>query len=165
MNVVALGVAAVTLAGLLPPTPTPSPGGAAIGQPAPPFVVSGLDSRPIGPQTPLRHGLFVHFFTTACTTCRAEIPNLIAAYHRYRDRVTFLDVDEREAPSKVRRFVHEFHIPYDVGVDGGQVAATLGVTTLPHSLFIDRHGIVRAVTGSPLTSAQLKAQLTLIARN
>lgn len=165
MNVVALVAAATTLAGLLPPTPSPAPGGGVqVGKPAPTFIVTGLDGRLILRATPRGRGLFVSVFSTSCTPCRSEIRNIVAAYRRYGERVSFLAIDEREPPAKVARFVRGMHVQYQVGLDSGPLAVKLGASSLPHGVFVDGQGIVRAVSSGPLTREQLDRNLELIAR-
>jgi thiol-disulfide isomerase/thioredoxin len=162
MSVAAWSLAATLVAGLLPPTPPPALGGVEVGKPAPPFFVRSLDGKFVGRTALHGRAAFINVFATWCGPCRIEIPAIVAAYPRYRARVAFFGVDEQEPASKVAPFVKRMHVPYAIGIDEGQMAATYGASSIPHSVFVDKHGIVRAVFSGPLTTAQLQRDMALI---
>ncbi|MBV9102929.1 MAG: TlpA family protein disulfide reductase [Candidatus Eremiobacteraeota bacterium] len=158
-------LAAFLLAGLLPPTPSPEAVTVVIGKPAPRLVANALDGKAFGENAWHGHALFVNVFATWCAPCRREIPMLVAAYPHYRRRVVFLGIDEKESPNRVAVFVKHMRIPYLIGIDTGELAATYGAGAVPHSLFIDAHGVVRGIWNGPLTRAELERQLMTIAPN
>jgi cytochrome c biogenesis protein CcmG, thiol:disulfide interchange protein DsbE len=163
VSVAAWSLAATLVAGLLPPTPTPAAGGVQVGKPLPAFSVRGLEGHALGQSVLRGRAAFINVFATWCGPCRQELPVIVASYPRYRATVTFLGIDEQEPAAKVAPFVKEMKIPYAVGIDEGQMAATYGAASIPHSVFVDKNGIVRAVFNGPLTAAALNARMTLIA--
>jgi thiol-disulfide isomerase/thioredoxin len=165
MSLAAWSLAATLVAGLLPPTPTPAAGGVQVGKPMPQFYVRALDGHYIGQNALRGRAAFINVFATWCAPCRQELPLIVAAYPRYRARVAFFGIDEQEPATKVAPFVKSMKIPYAVGIDEGQVAATYGAASIPHSVFVDKSGVVRAVFTGPLSADELRTRLALIAGN
>jgi cytochrome c biogenesis protein CcmG/thiol:disulfide interchange protein DsbE len=118
---------------------------AAVGKPAPQFSFTGLDGNKLSLQKFAGHPVFVNFFATWCPPCKLELPNIVKNYSAYKGRVVFLGLDQEESPDLVKPFLKQYSIAYQVGIDEGQVGIDYGVAALPQSVFIDRHGVVRAI--------------------
>lgn len=137
---------------------------AQIGKAAPAFAFTSLDGKR---QTSARfHGrpLFVNFFATWCPPCKLEVPNIVKNYPAYRGKVSFLGLDQEESPDLVKPFLKQYAIRYEVGIDEGQVGSDYGVAAIPQSIFIDRHGIVRAIWRGYMPPNVFAANLALIDR-
>ncbi len=103
-------------------------------------------------------GVIINFWATWCTPCRQEMPELVAAYDRYKERgLEILAVNLQENPAKVSSFAGEFGILFpvlldrDCGVaDAYRVTTNCRVIGIPVSFFIDSEGIVRSTFLGPL---------------
>jgi thiol-disulfide isomerase/thioredoxin len=137
-------------------------GVAAMGKPAPAFMVDGLDGNTI---TADFHGkpAYINVFATWCPPCRGEIPRIVRAAKQYQGRVTVVFVDEQESPGRVQSFAREFGMASPVAIDQGQFAATYGLGSIPLSVFIDRHGIVRLIYRGPIPQNVLEHELSILA--
>lgn len=134
-----------------------------IGRPAPRFALDSLDDA--GKITLERYRgrpVFINFFATWCRPCKLELPYITKRFAQSDGGVAFLGIDEGESASAVAEFDQDMGISYTVGIDQGNVAADYLVEVIPTSVFIDRHGVVRAINRGYLTSERLEQDLTLI---
>lgn len=135
-------------------------GRAQVGELAPPFVLQ----RPGGGDTTLatfaHRPVLLNVYASWCAACRGEAAGLVAAYRRYGGRVAFLGIDEQESVGLARSFARALHVPYPIALDGGQFAATYGSSQIPQTVFIDAHGVVRAIAVGAMTPQQIDAQLS-----
>lgn len=132
---------------------------AAIGKPAPRFVLE----RPSGGEFTLSsfagRPLVVNVFASWCPPCRHELPLIERAYRQYRSRIAFVGVDEQEGASTALDFAKFMHVPYPIALDQGPFAASYGASQIPQTDFIDAHGIVRGVWRGPISGEELARQL------
>jgi len=96
----------------------------------------------------------VNFWATSCTTCVAEMPELVATYNKYRDRgyETVAVAMSYDPPSYVVNFAETRNLPFKVAIDNtGQVAQAWGdVKLTPTSFLVNKRGeIVRRLVGEP----------------
>lgn len=85
------------------------------------------------------------FFATWCPHCRSEIPELKNVTTEYKDKdVEIIAVDIQETAKKVKAFVAEHKINYRILMDTkGEIARKYQVVGIPHSVIIDKKGIIR----------------------
>ncbi len=89
--------------------------------------------------------LVVNFWATWCPPCRAETPDMIAAFRKLAGPdVKFLAIDTTEASPVIKTFVSAKGIPYPVAVAGPDAYNGYGVAFIPTTIVIDAKGIVRA---------------------
>jgi cytochrome c biogenesis protein CcmG/thiol:disulfide interchange protein DsbE len=143
--------------------PAGAAGPAVVGHPAPAFRLADLHGTAV--TLGRFHGkpLYINVFASWCPPCRTELPQIVTAHGRYRDRVTFLGVDAQETAGTAQRFAGEMKIGFPVVIDRGQMAVSYGAASLPESVFIDRNGIVRALVHGAIAPADLERDLALIA--
>jgi peroxiredoxin len=140
------------------------------GRAAPDFLLQALTGEDVRFSDLHGRPVLVNFWSTWCTTCRAEMPELIAAYKAHApEGLVLLGVNLREADSRVQPFVDDFGMTFPVLLDRqGEVARTwrIGGPTegLPSSYFIDRNGVVARVVYGLLTARALDEGLALILR-
>jgi len=96
----------------------------------------------------------VNFWATSCTTCVAEMPQIIATYDKFKDRGygTVAVAMAYDPPSYVVNFVQSRKLPFDVAIDNtGVVAKAWGdVSLTPTSFLVDKQGvIVKRYVGQP----------------
>ncbi|MPZ48225.1 MAG: redoxin domain-containing protein [Dehalococcoidia bacterium] len=120
--------------------------------------LSDLQGRPV----------LVNFWATWCTTCRIEMPALIAAYNKHgAEGLVVLGVNLRESEARAAPFVKDFGMTFPVLMDrSGEVARTWRIggpnEGVPSSYFIDSEGVVQKVVFGLLSEKTLGESLALI---
>ena len=108
----------------------------------------------------------LNFWASWCDPCKQEAPLLEAMWQRVQGQgIVFLGIDFEDRQSDGLSFLQTYGITYPNVVDtDGSVAINYGVTGVPETVFIDRHGVfVHKVIGE-LTAQTLQSNLQLIAR-
>jgi peroxiredoxin len=96
----------------------------------------------------------VNFWATSCTTCVAEMPELIATYQQYKDKgyETLAVAMSYDPPSYVVNFAQTRQLPFKVAIDNtGAVARAWGdVKLTPTTFLLNKSGeIVKRYVGTP----------------
>jgi len=96
----------------------------------------------------------VNFWATSCTTCVAEMPELVATYDKYRARGfhTLAVAMSYDPPSYVVNFAQTRKLPFDVAIDNtGAAAQAWGdVRLTPTTFLVNKQGqIVKRYVGTP----------------
>ncbi|EHL21272.1 Redoxin domain-containing protein [Acidovorax sp. NO-1] len=96
----------------------------------------------------------VNFWATSCTTCVAEMPEIVATYNKYRAKGfdTVAVAMSYDPPSYVVNFAETRKLPFKVAIDNtGNVAKAWGDVRLTPSTFIvnKRGEIVKTYVGAP----------------
>ena len=96
----------------------------------------------------------VNFWATSCTTCVAEMPEIIATHQKYKDKGfnTLAVAMSYDPPAYVVNFAETRKLPFEVAIDNtGKVAKAWGDVQLTPSTFIvnKRGEIVKTYVGAP----------------
>ncbi len=96
----------------------------------------------------------VNFWATSCTTCVAEMPELVATHEKYKDRgfQTLAVAMSYDPPAYVVNFTQTRQLPFHVAIDNtGAVAKAWGdVQITPTTYLVDKRGeIVKRYVGMP----------------
>ena len=96
----------------------------------------------------------VNFWATSCTTCVAEMPQIVATYDKYKDKGydTIAVAMQYDPPSYVVNFAQTRKLPFKVAIDNtGKVAEAWGdVKLTPTTYIVDKPGqIVKKYVGAP----------------
>nr|WP_236903978.1 TlpA disulfide reductase family protein [Comamonas serinivorans] len=96
----------------------------------------------------------VNFWATSCTTCVAEMPEIVATYEKFAPRgfETVAVAMQYDPPAYVVNFAETRRLPFKVALDNtGAVAKAWGEITLtPTTFLLDRQGkIVKRYVGQP----------------
>ena len=96
----------------------------------------------------------VNFWATSCTTCVAEMPEIVATYDKYKGQgfETLAVAMSYDPPSYVVNFTETRKLPFKVAIDNtGAVAKAWGDVKLTPSTFIvnKRGEIVKSYVGAP----------------
>ena len=96
----------------------------------------------------------VNFWATSCTTCVAEMPQIVATYDKYKDKGydTIAVAMQYDPPSYVVNFAQTRKLPFKVAIDNtGKVAKAWGdVKLTPTTYIVDKQGqIVKKYVGAP----------------
>jgi thiol-disulfide isomerase/thioredoxin len=148
---------------LAPQTARAGVAAAALGRPAPAFVLETPSGGELTALTYAGHPLVMNVFASWCPPCRAELPRIVAAAARYRKRVQFVGIDEQEAVTMATSFTKHMKLPYPIALDNGQFAASYGAKSLPETIFVDASGVVRAIVHGAIAEPELERDLALIA--
>lgn len=96
----------------------------------------------------------VNFWATSCVTCVAEMPQIVATHHKYKDRGydTLAVAMSYDPPSYVLNFAQSRQLPFNVALDNtGAIAKAWGdVRLTPTTYILNQRGeIVKTYIGQP----------------
>ena len=127
-------------------------GGAAQVAPASSFVL--LDGSTRTTQDLQGKVTLVNFWATSCTTCVAEMPEIVHTYEKYKDRGydTLAVAMSYDPPSYVVNFAQSRKLPFSVALDNtGAAAKAWGdIRITPSTFLVNKKGqIVKTYVGQP----------------
>jgi peroxiredoxin len=133
---------------------------------APASTMILLDGKPFSTEQMKGKVTLVNFWATSCTTCVAEMPQLIEAYKKFSAQGydTVAVAMSYDPPAYVLNFAETRKLPFKVAIDNtGAVAKAWGdVKITPTSYLVNKQGqIVKRYVGAPDFAAMqaLVAQL------
>ena len=96
----------------------------------------------------------VNFWATSCTTCVAEMPQIVATHDKYKAKGydTLAVAMQYDPPSYVVNFAETRKLPFKVAIDNtGKVAQAWGAVRLtPTTYIVNKRGeIVKSYVGAP----------------
>ena len=132
---------------------TPRSGGTAIsdeeapkiGYHAPNFRLPNLKGEEISMAGLAGKVVFINFWATWCTPCRAEMPSMEALYRDFKDKgLEILAVSsDMEGAAVVRPFVQELGLSYPTLLDPDfRVDDKYLIQSVPTTVLVDRDGVI-----------------------
>lgn len=118
-----------------------------------------------GSDDTLGHVTVVNFWYAGCAPCRAEAPDLEAAYAEFSDQdVKFVGVNTRDQVAQAQQFAEQFNIEYPSIMDnaGGRAvqrafAGQVPLNAVPTTLVLDTEGrVAHRVIGQLAGESQLR---------
>ena len=120
--------------------------------PASSFVL--LDGSKISTEQMKGKVTLVNFWATSCTTCVAEMPEIVATYNKFKDKgyETLAVAMSYDPPAYVVNFTESRKLPFKVAIDNtGLNAKDWGdVKLTPTTYLVNKRGeIVKRYVGAP----------------
>ena len=135
-----------------------------MGQPAPDFSLQTVDGQTVSLASLRGRPVIVNFWASWCVPCREEFPLLVSAYQKYSgDGLQILGVIYNDGPQTATDFAKSYGATWPLLQDPNQTAWKAFKNSLvPVSYYIDRDGIVRAVSYGPPPSGYLDDEIKQI---
>ncbi len=106
----------------------------------------------------------VNFWASWCPPCREETPDLVAAHHRWGDRVRFIGVDLSDDRDGATSFIGDYGVPYPSVFDPtNAIAVAYGLFSPPATLFFDADGALTETVPGQISPHDLEANIEAIA--
>lgn len=123
-------------------------------EPAPAVSYTLLDGSKASTEAMRGKVLLVNFWATSCTTCVAEMPQIVATHEKFKSRGydTVAVAMSYDPPAYVARFAETRKLPFGVAIDNtGVIAKSFGdVQMTPTTFLIDKQGrVVKRYLGAP----------------
>jgi len=156
----ASGLQAISLSG---PTDGAPP---KIGTPAQDFTATTVDGTKVSLSSYKGHPVWLTFGATWCAACKAEAPDIQAAYKKFEPKgVVVLSIWIREDSATVKDFADRTGLTFPKIADPDtRIASAYRVYGIPAHFFIDKAGILRAIKTGGQSPEEMAAALTEISR-
>ncbi|MGZ9582946.1 TlpA family protein disulfide reductase [Paenibacillus marinisediminis] len=120
-----------------------------VGYMAPSFELVGLDGETYKVGGKRDKPLFLNFWASWCGPCRAEAPDLVRLYAKYKDDLDMYSVNvtsSGDSAQKASGFIDEFDMINPVPMDTkGDVFQAYNGIAFPTNFLIDKNGVIRQV--------------------
>src|SRR6266581_7319344 len=141
-----------------------------VGKPAPSFTLAMLNGQP-GSRLSLTDfkgkPVVLNIWASWCDPCKRETPLLQSEWKQAQSHgIAFIGMDFQDKQSDGLSFLQQHGVTYPNVVDpDGSTAINYGVTGVPETVFIDRHGMVIHKVIGELTEQTLQSDLQILLRS
>jgi len=151
----------LTLAGLSTGGAGPAP---EVGKPAPNFTATTLEGAKVTLRGLRGHPVWLTFGAPWCQPCRAENPDVEAAYEKYRAQgleVLWIVINDNR--SDIEGYAKRTGLSYPkVDDSSGAIESRYRIDGIPSHFFIDSSGILREIRISDLNPSMIEENLAQI---
>lgn len=140
---------------------------ALVGSPAPRLHGRTLAGREFDGRQLRGSVVLVNVWASWCAPCRDELPLLVSTARRYRgDDLVLVTINSRDGAGPARDFLRGLEASglaaRSITDPDAALAVTWGVTGMPETFLLDRHGIVRARRLGPVDGPWLSNHLSAL---
>src|SRR5665811_266331 len=137
-----------------------------IGSPAQDFTATTVDGKKVSLNSYKGHPVWLTFGATWCAACKAEAPDIQAAYVKFQPKgVVVLSIFIREDATTVKDYADRVGLTFPKVADPDtRIASAYRVYGIPAHFFIDKSGILRSIKTGGLSPEQMAGALTEISR-
>ena len=117
-----------------------------VDRPLPKLALTTVDGKPFDASSLRGKVVLLDFFASWCGICRAELPQLKAAYPKYQNdpNVAFVLVSIDEDDKRLQRYLAEMKFPFPVArLTAEQAEKSMGFDNVPATFYVDAGGVVR----------------------
>lgn len=135
-----------------------------IGKPAPDFTATTIEGEKVTLSELRGHPVWLTFGASWCQPCRAENPDVEAAYEKFRGQgLKVLAVFIQDNRSDIEEYAKLSGLAYPKVNDAdGAVASSYRIVGIPSHFFIDSSGILREIRISSLDPTTMEENLAEI---
>ncbi|WP_156291974.1 TlpA disulfide reductase family protein [Oceanobacillus salinisoli] len=121
--------------------------GLEIGNVAPDFELETLEGDKVKLSDLRGKPVMLNFWATWCPPCRVEMPDMQKFHEENEVAVLAVNLFDTEMNKEnVRKFVDEFGLTFQIGMDGdGEVAAKYRINPIPTTYMIDSEGVIQHI--------------------
>ena len=131
-----------------------------LGKVAPDFELADIEGEAVRLSNFRGQPVLLNFWATWCIPCRKEMPYLNHLAEKYRGSgLVVLGLNNDWDIDGVLDFAGEHHIDYPILVAAGRAFAEYHVQSLPHSVYIDSRGLIRQVTHTFMSEAEMESRI------
>ncbi|GAC1319229.1 MAG: TlpA disulfide reductase family protein [Chloroflexota bacterium] len=122
-------------------------------KPAPNFTLRSLDGRQVSLARLRGTPVVLNFWASWCADCKVEHPYIVQLERYFARRgVKFFGVSYQDGEGSARSFLRTYGVAWpDLRDPGQRTAIDYGVTGVPETFVIDRHGILQFHSPGPVT--------------
>lgn len=135
-----------------------------VGRPAPNFTATTIEGARVTLSSLRGHPVWLTFGASWCQSCRAENPDVEAAYAKYRGQgLKVLQIFIEDSKSDIEEYAQRTGLTYPkVNDSGGQIASSYRIVGIPSHFFIDSSGVLREIRISSLDPSMMDEELAQI---
>ncbi|MBM9612843.1 TlpA family protein disulfide reductase [Desulfobulbus rhabdoformis] len=133
--------------------------GSLTGFPAPECTMTMLDGTTLSLEDLRGRPVLLEFWAPWCAGCLKNIAPLKELHKRFGTGLAVIAASSETGPVTVRRFVHEYSIPYPIALSSQRLLDLFQVRAIPMTVLIDRQGIIRYHHAGQFTEGTLEKQI------
>lgn len=128
-----------------------------VGNIAPDFTLKDVNGNVVTLSKMKGKKVILNFWATTCPYCKIEMPELNRFIKNHKDDTILLAVDLGENLSKVKDYLNGKGYEFTVLLDSDlKTAYDYKVQFIPMSYFIDKDGVIRAISNGAMTYDEIE---------